>query len=464
MKTKILIALLTTWCLTGCEKFLDQKPISGLVEQGFFRNTDEVETGVIACYDGLQKSYDMEFKLTEIRADNTSGVSLEGDWGAIKFFRETPSNFFLLDFWQRSYNTIARCNLVLKSLDNVTDPEKRRYFEGEAKFIRSLMYFNLVRLFGGVPLISSSIDYRDTENYVRKSSTDVYSLITDDLKTAVSLCPPSWTSAQGTARATSGASQALLGKVYITLKDWENARLQLEPLVGGDLKGTQYQLNPSYAAIFSTSTEMSREILFAVRYKAGSNGEGNSFSYEYTNNGDARNIKAATAYKALFEPGDVRPASTYNATTSLSAKFLDPSAPQRDAGNDFPVIRFADVLLLYAEALNELSTTPSMTAFNAINEVRRRAEASEYDLATLPTKESFREAVFKERQMEFGFENQRWYDLLRMERTKATNILNAYLAATGNPNITVAEYRFLLPIPQTEIDLSSGKLEQNPTQ
>jgi len=219
MKTKILIAVLLISALSGCEKFLDQKPISGLVQENFYRNTDEVETGVIACYDGLQKVYDMEFKLTEIRADNTSGVSLEGDWGAIKFFRDSPSNFFILDFWQRSYNTIARCNLVLQHLDNVANPAKRAYFEGEAKFIRSLMYFNLVRLYGDVPLITSSINYDDTDKFVRIAADQVYSQIKTDLLSAVSLCPVNWTSAQGTARATRGAARPYWRRCISPLKN-----------------------------------------------------------------------------------------------------------------------------------------------------------------------------------------------------------------------------------------------------
>ena len=462
MKTKLLFAILISSCLTGCEKFLDEKPISGLVEANYYRNTDEVETGVIACYDGLQQVYDIEFKLTEIRADNTSGVSLEGDWGAIKFFRDSPLNFFLQDFWQRSYNTIARCNLVLRYLNNVSDPVKRNYFEGEARFIRSLMYFNLVRLYGDVPLITASMDFNDTEKFKRISKTEVYNQIKADLLKAIDLCPPTWTTAQGIARATKGASQALLGKVYITLQEWNNARLQFEPIVGANLKGSTHQLNPSYAAIFSTSSEMSKEIIFAVRYKAASNREGNSFSHEYTNNGDARNVRASAAYKAFFESTDVRAATTYNSTTSLAAKFLDPTAPQRDAGNDFPVIRFADVLLLYAEALNELSSVPTSATLAPINEVRKRANVPEYSLIQIPTKEAVRNAIYKERQLEFGFENQRWYDLLRMDRAMATSILNAYLAATGNPDITVPAYRFVFPIPQTEIDLSNGKLVQNP--
>ncbi|MBE9601172.1 RagB/SusD family nutrient uptake outer membrane protein [Pedobacter sp. MC2016-24] len=460
MKHTILIAAIMILSFTGCKKFLDEKPISNLIEETYYRNTDEVETGVIACYDGLQKVYDIEFKLTEIRADNTSGVSLEGDWGAIKFFRDAPSNFFLLDFWQRSYNTIARCNLVLKYLDNVTDPVKKKYFEGEAKFIRSLMYFNLVRLYGDVPLLTASIKYNDFEKFKRISKAQIYTQLKTDLLTSVDACPPSWPTAQ-LARATRGASQALLAKVYLTLKDYPSAKLQLDPLVGTNFKGSTYQLNPSYAAIFSTASEMSKEIIFAVRYKASANGEGNSFSYEYSNNGDARNVKASAPYQALFEATDLRKASTFNSANGLCTKFLDATAPQRDAGNDFPVIRFADVLLMSAEVANELSATPGNDVLTPLNEVRSRAVASIYNATNLNTKEAARAAILKERKLEFGFENQRWYDLVRLEESNTISILNAYLVATGNSNITVPAFRLIYPIPQTEIDLSKGNLSQN---
>ena len=461
MKTKIIIALGLTLSLGSCKKFLDQKPVSNLIEKSYYRNTDEVETGVIACYDGLQKVYDIEFKLTEIRADNTSGVSLEGDWGAIKFFRDAPSNFFLADFWQRSYNTIARCNLVLKYLDNVADPVKKQYFEGEVKFIRSLMYFNLIRLYGDVPLITASIDFDDFEKFKRIPTATIYGQIKTDLLTSVGTCPLSWPTAQ-VARATKGASQALLAKVYLTLKDYANAKLQLDPLVGANFKGSTYGLNPSYAAIFSTSTEMSKEILFAVRFKASANGEGNSFSYEYSNNGDARNVKASAPYMALFETADVRKASTFNAANGLATKFLDATAPARDAGNDFPVIRFADVLLMAAEVNNELAATPDNNVLTPLNEVRSRAGASQYTLIGLGNKANAKELILKERKLEFGFENQRWYDLLRLDQSTTISILNAYLTATGNSTITVPAYRLIFPIPQSEIDLSKNNLVQNP--
>lgn len=446
---------------SSCKKFLDQKPVSNLVEEGYYTNTDEVETGVVACYDGLQQVYDIEYKLTEVRCDNNGSnqFPIEGDWGAIKRFTDGPSTFFTLDMWQRSYNTIARANLVLKYLDNVTDATKKNYFEGEAKFIRGLMYFNLVRLFGDVPLITTNITYSETDKFKRIASSGVYEQIKADLQTAANLCPSSWAASSGTARATKGAAQALLGKVYLTLKDWNNAKQQLEPLASG----TTYTLMASYPEVFSLSKEMSQEILFAVRYKSNSNKEGNTFSYIYTASGDARYIRGSADYLALFETADsVRRKATFSTASNLCGKFLDPSAAQFDAGNDFPVLRYADVLLMYAEVLNELSSTPSEATLAPLNRVRKRAGTGLelYTPQTLTTQAAIRTAIDKERRLEFGYENQRWYDILRKEPAAAVTRMNAFLTSAGYPAVA-SEYRLKYPIPQSEIDLSSNQMTQN---
>ncbi|MNL59826.1 SusD family protein [compost metagenome] len=117
---------------------------------------------------------------------------------------------------------------------------------------------------------------------------------------------------------------------------------------------------------------------------------------------------------------------------------------------------------MYAEASNELLTTPNNDVLTPLNEVRLRALASSYNAGNLNTKEAARAAIFKERKLEFGFENERWYDLVRMDQASTIAILNAYLVATGNPNISIPAYRLIFPIPQTEIDLSKGNLTQNP--
>ncbi|MFT3824899.1 MAG: RagB/SusD family nutrient uptake outer membrane protein [Chitinophagaceae bacterium] len=462
MNKRFYILFLTIAVATGsCSKLLDQKPVSSLVEESYYANTNEVETGVIACYDGLQQVYDIEYKLTEVRCDNNGNniYPIEGDWGAIKRFTDAPSTFFTLDFWQKSYNTIARCNLVLKHLDNVTDADKKRYFEGEAKFIRALMYFNLVRLYGDVPLITSNINYTEKDKFKRIASTEVYKLIVSDLSTALDMCPASWSSTDGLARASKGAARALLGKVYLTQKDWPNAKIMLEPLA----TGTTYNLLDAYGDIFSLNKEMSQEIIFAVRYKANSNKEGNTFSYIYTATGDARYIRGSTDYLALFVTADsIRKKTTFSTTSNLCGKFLDPTAASYDAGNDFPILRFADVLLMYAEVLNELNGTPADATLAPLNRVRKRAGAGleQYTTTTLTTQQAIRNAIDKERRLEFGYENQRWYDLLRKEPATAISIMNTFLTGAGYLNVNIPAYRLTYPIPQSEIDLSSGVMEQ----
>lgn len=458
----ISLLILVFSILSGCKKFLDQKPISSLVQEAYYSNTSEVETGVISCYDGLQQVYDIEYKTTEVRSDNNgnNALPIEGDWGAVIKFIDAPSTYFNLDFWQRSYNVIARCNLVLQYLDNVEDPVSKNYFEGEAKFIRSLMYFNLVRLYGEVPLITSSIKYNDTEKFKRVPVAQVYDQIKTDLQTAMSMLPASWTNAQGLARVNKYAAQALAGKVYLTLKDWANAKSQLEPLA----TGSTYQLMPSFSDVFDLTKEMNKEIIFSVRYKSNSGGEGNTFSYIYTANGDARYIRGAASYLALFVTADsVRKRVTFSTSNALCGKFLDPTAPKMDAGNDFPVIRFADVLLMYAEALNEIDAAPTDANLIPLNKVRQRAGAGLSLYTALGnTQVSIRDAIDRERRLEFGFENSRWYDIARKEPAVAATLMNNFLTEAGYTNINVQPYRILYPIPQNEIDLGSGVLTQNP--
>lgn len=444
---------------TGCKKFLDEKPMSQLVEDTYFKDGTEVETGLMAGYDGLQKVYDLEYRFGEFRADNGTPVMFEGDWAAIKDFSESSSNAFVLEHWQNCYYTIARANLVLKYLDKVEDQAKRNKIEGEARFMRALMHFNLVRLFGDVPLIDHFINYDESDMFVRKPVATVYESIITDLLVAAKSCPDSWGSTE-VARATSGAAKTILAKVYMTRGNWAEARTQLEAVIAS----AKYQLLPDYKDVISLSNEMNKEIIFAVRFKANSNGEGNTFSYGYNKNGLVRGIKGLANYQSLFEANDSTRflAMLQSAADPFVIKYEDATAANSDAGNDVVVTRYADVLLMYAEALNELYG-PSEETLAPLNAVRKRAsdELEQFTVGATPvdTKEKLRKVIEKERRTELGFENHRWYDLLRYGT--AIEQMNAYFTAIGR-NRTVVPTHLLLPIPQHEIDLSSGKLTQNP--
>lgn len=460
MKKIFYCAALAGLLLTaGCQDYLDVTPKSSLVEDSYFATTAEVETGVLNIYNTLQDVPASEIQLSELRADNLAPNNFEGDWAAIENFSETSSSEFVTTFWRTSYYVIGRANVVLKYLDNVTDADKKARFEGEARFARALMLFNLVRLYGDVPLPLSTVETDNTEALRRRPVADVYAQILTDLQTAEGLLPVTWEAA-GTGRATKGAARALLAKVQVTRGDYAAAKTTLETLLAA---GT-YQLLPSYASVFASGNELNKEIIFAIRYKTASNGEGQGFSYDFSKDGATRGLKGLTDLQALFVPADAERRNTSLTGTGATAyvnKFPDAAntGARRDAGTDWIVLRYGEVQLLYAEVLNQL-TGPTPATLAPLNAIRKRAGVPEYTVATLPTKAAFQDALEKERRLELAFENYRWYDLLRWN--KAIEAMTAHFQAVGRANVTVPAYRLLYPIPQREIDVSKGLITQNP--
>ncbi|MEJ7626059.1 MAG: RagB/SusD family nutrient uptake outer membrane protein [Ferruginibacter sp.] len=473
MKNKSIILLIQVMLFTAfsCKKtFLDITPDSVLTESTYFRNTAEVEGGVIACYDGLQATMQFEYKLTSLRDDDMTPYNLEGDWGALDGFYESSGNDFVRDFWARSYNVIARTNLVLKYIDNVTDATKKNTFQGEAKFIRGHMHFNLVRLYGDVPLITERIAYDANDNFKRISQADVYTQIISDLQDASTNLPATWAAASK-GRLTKWAAKAMLAKVYLTRKNYAGAKTLIDEVIASG----SYQLMPAYADVFSLSTELSNEVLYAVSYKAASNGEGQQFTYEYSRNGAVKGFKPQKEIINLIIATDLRKATSIGGTSSapVSNKFIDATAPVRDAGNDLIIIRYSDVLLMKSEINANLNTTAlgnpaAMTTQDSLdilapwNQVRARAGLTAKKKNSYTGLTTFIEDLFTERRIEFCFENQRWYDLLRSKTpAEIVSIMNAHFLFNARTN-TMQPYQTLMPIPQRDINLSNGILTQNP--
>jgi starch-binding outer membrane protein, SusD/RagB family len=459
MKKISLAIALSFLTLAGCntEKFLDLKPESSLVEENYFRTTGEVETGVINLYDALQKTVMPEIQLSELRSDNISPNLLEGEWAAIDNFNETSSNDFVNTFWVTSYAAVARANIVLKYLNNVTDPAKKDRFEGEAKFVRALMLFNLVRLYGDVPLPLAPVGPDETNAFKRVPMADVYKQIITDLKTAEAMLPAVWEAAN-LGRATKGAAQALLGKVYLTQKDYASAKTALESVINGKA----YQLLAKYSDVFGPGTEMNKEIIFAIRFRSASNGEGQSFSHNFSKDGATRGLKPLADMLALYSAEDAQRLAASVSGTGTNAfvgKFPDAAntGSRLDAGNDWIVLRYADVLLMYAEVLNQL--TGPEAALPHLNAIRTRAGVPALTATAVATKAAMQQAIERERRVELAFENHRWYDLLRWG--KAIEAMNTHFKAIGR-SITVEPFRVLFPIPQRDIDLSKGVTTQNP--
>jgi hypothetical protein len=466
---KILIIAPCLLLFISCKKFLDRQPESGLVEENYFRNTAEVETGVFGIYDGLQAVMQGEYGLTEMRSDMYTPANREGEWGAIEDFSESSTNDFVRLTWQQSYATIGRANLVLKYLNNVTDDSKKKIFEGEAKMARAHMYFNLVRLWGDVPLITEIVPYNAADQFMRRPKSDVYALIISDLQTAIAHLPAAWSSAES-GRMQAGAARTMLAKVYMTLGQYSDAK----PLIDAVVTAPGYQLLPNYADVFSLANEMNKEIIYAIRYKAGANGEGQAFTFDFSSRGSVKGMKPTADHMSLYVTADSvrrKTSVTGSGSNVFVGKFQDPTAADRDAGNDWIVTRLADVILMQGETNARLyggawgaamSDADSAQIIGPVNRIRTRAgtgmvRKKKTDYTSL---NAYLTDLMRERKIELAFENHRWYDLLRWGNAQAA--MTAHFTAIGRTGSVMKPHQHLYPIPQREIDVSNGIMTQNP--
>jgi starch-binding outer membrane protein, SusD/RagB family len=444
----ILVAFTIVSLLFGCKDKLDLTPKSAIGDNGFYNNSDEVGGAVIAIYDGLQAVPLREFALTEMRSDNSKSKSREGDWAQFESYNVAPTNQAIGLYWAANYNVIFRANVVLANLDAVESASLKSQFEGEARFARALAHFNLVRAYGDVPLIDKVVIQTDEDYFDRDNSSTVLAFIEDDFTAAAALLAPSG----DFGRATSGAANALLGKVKLTRGDHAGAKSVLESVISS---GT-YALQSNYNDVFYN--EGNNEIIYAIQYLNDDVNESQDYSYEMT----AFGVRAGLNYITDNFKTQLGVNDTFRAPTLISAnnerecgKFLTNSTDTRKCGNDWIVIRYADVLLLYAEAiLGSAESTADAAAIGAYNEVRARAGQDELQVGPdVLTKE----ALANERRIELAFENHRFYDLVRFGN--ASTVLSDFATSVG---YIFEPTDLLLPIPQAEINVSSGKLTQNP--
>lgn len=459
MKKTILLLLIAG--LTACQKdFLDLKPQSQPNVDNFYLTANDFNNAVNGAYDVLQTTnqYGGDFNtLIEVRGDNALDNDPAANAGLrynIDRFIEPTTNTILRDTWGSLYIGINRTNLILDKIDAITidAPLKARY-KGEAQFLRALSYFNLVRLWGNVPLVLKPGSTTEARSYTRNPVADVYAAIEKDLTDAAANLPASYTGAD-VGRATSGAAKGLLGKVFVTQKKYAQA----VPVLRDVIAANTYRLLPSIADVFLVSNKNNAEIVFAVKFKKGVGGafpEGHGLWYG-TNIGE--NIEPTL--RAAYPAGDKRQPLTLQVPVPSNVnvvprKWYDEVSSTNDVGNDFPVLRYADVLLLYAEALNEAGYQATGDAFTNLNLIRTRAGVPVYTATQLATQSTFRDAVIAERRLELALENDRWFDLIR------TGTAVSSLSAT---KITVPANRLLYPIPQAEIDTYNNPtaFPQNP--
>ncbi|MBC6700191.1 RagB/SusD family nutrient uptake outer membrane protein [Hymenobacter puniceus] len=479
-------ALLGTTLLgtTSCDKeFIDLNDPTRIPTTEGYNDSLSLVTGVSAAYAGLQDIYGKAgsnnglFVFAEVPSDNSTSVISGQNINEFDFFTVTPTNARLQSQWTVTYRTIARCNVILTrgAAVKLTEATRNR-LNAEVKFIRALAYFNAVRIWGDVPLVTSEIaTIADAYTFGRTPTAQVYTQIEQDLLDAEASLPVTQNAAN-LGRATKGAAQGLLGKVYLTQKKYNEAAVKLKQVIDA---GT-YALQPTYANIFSLTNEMNSEILFAVRYSKGGLGVGSPFANYFAvtpalvgnvGTSDQFNIIHPDLVAAFTAsgPADTRAVASYGSTpvggvnTFYTKKYADTPTASLDAENDWIVLRYADVLLMYAEALNE-QNTPAL-AITQLNRVRTRAGVPA--LAATLSQADVKLALERERRLELNMEGHRWFDLLRTDR--AIPVMNAFFAqynirpnngTTGTP-IQVQAYELLQALPIQEIQ-TNPILTQNP--
>lgn len=460
MKKILVLASLATLLMTSCgDSFFDLEPASSVTIDKVYKTASDYNVAVIGCYAKLQSQVNFYTECCEYRSDNLSlGAPTAGtqDRYDIDHFTEKPSNGILSSYWANFNNNVYRCNLLLDQIDGANFAENlKKQYKGEAMFIRALNYFNMYRIWGGVPATKHVVSAAEALKVARYSDEQMFDLIAGDLKEIVdnNYLPETYSSAD-MGRATSGAAKALLGKVYLTFHKWTEAKDILSQLIG------KYQLVSPIAQVFNVDNKNNNEIIFAVHFNKEIEGEGHSYWYNLTNASDDTN--QTSSLLNTFPTGDARKdLITYvqvEKNVRLMNKFYDTKSPTfKTVGNDQILLRYADVLLMYAEALNEIQYDASegSLALKYLNAVRQRAGISNLTAKQLPTQEKFRKSILVERQREFPYEGQRWFDLVRMGFAKSV------MAENG---IEIKDYQLLFPIPQQEIEKVGDKsiLWQNP--
>ena len=482
IKTLFAAGVIVLLSASSCKKdFLELAPISQQNGNNFYKTAEDMKNALTAAYGGLQYGglyYSSMHVIGDLRSDNTeiTNPNAGADLQAVDNFTNLPTTSTSSITWAGHYQAIQNTNIVIEKIEPVAmDATLKARYTGEAKFLRALMYFNLVRIFGDVPLVTKVINNpQEGYDYGRESTANVYAQIIADLQAAEASLPFEYTGVD-IGRATKGAAMSLLGKVYLTQKNWNLAAAKLKEVID-QTASNKYQLLPTYAGVFGVANENNRESIFEVQFKRASTGEGSPFTNQFAPIGSGtavvsvgnplgQNIPTANMNNA-YETGDLRKAVSMRTSYVLGAntvnhnyvvKYSGTPAANLDSDNNWIVLRYADVLLMYAEALNEQGYVADGPAFTYLNQIRTRAglpsKTSNNANAALrvANQADFRLAIEQERRIELAFEGHRWFDLIRTDRALAV------LGASG-----MQPHHNVFPIPQTQIDINPGKITQNP--
>jgi hypothetical protein len=484
LNKSLLLMPLILLTLSCSKSYIEKTPISTLVTSNFYKNASDAEAGLAGTYSSLQNEfYIWDFETNgDVRADNCYAGGNNPDNFALDNFTQTPTNGNATRDWQHLYRSISTANVVLDNVPNITDASlsdgRKAQILGEAKFLRALHYSFLVTLWGDVPLVLSlNNDFYPP----RAPAAEVYAQIVKDLQEAEAVLP---VTAADAGRATQGAAQALLAKVYAQEGNYQSCLDEcnkvLPPNFGGSGTGG-YDLVSDYEFLWDDNHRNNVESIFEIQHNS-ENGFGNwgielYLPYSITgdtwvkfnnpttelintfrNEGDSIRLNSSVYFENTVATSSTPPPFT-SATQPVpfSNKWRITNGYNWDGNCNTILLRLADIILLKAEALNQTGQTAD--AIPLVNAIRTRVSLPDI---TVTSQTDVAAAILKERRLELAFEGQRWNDLLRFGTQFTITLLNNQTDPLGNPlNYNLTAEKILLPVPQTERDLDKN-LSQNP--
>jgi tetratricopeptide (TPR) repeat protein len=476
-KIKIINTIVMAFLLvmSSCTKsFIEKDPVSSVSIDAVYKTDKDFKDAIMGTYQALKVQYANMWQFGDLRGDDAFiQISNQPSSTGVDVFSINSSDALLRNTWANYYVAINRANIVLSKIESADASvvTNKDLYIGEAKFIRALAYFDLVRIFGNVQMITGVPSVDEISATPRTAVATVYSeVIIKDLLDAATKLPVSY-AAIDVGRATRGAAKAILGKAYLTIKDFPKAEAVLQELT---VSPYSYALLPNYNDLFDYSKdEHHKEYVFDIEYETGGLDVGSNFTHAFMPNvpalldyygikgGFGESMSPTQKLISIWQPGDKRKDVTeqccgtwknpvtgvvtnFIATTSQSytMKYITAVALLNDSKANWKVVRYADVLLMYAEALNENGKTDQ--ALVPLNLVRVRGGVPVYAGLTQTTA---RDAIALERRFELSFEGHRWFDLVRTGK-----------ALTELAPVGMKDYMTIFPVPLSEI-----KVLNNPT-
>lgn len=483
--------------MCNCTKLLEPEPEGQVSLDNLYSTEEGLISGVNGIYQPMQDLY--ENTMVQL-----AGRSSDDGW---TWRKETESDIYNIDesfglietTWKGLYQGVTRANTVLahmQMVESYSSAEMKSFIEGQSKFMRSFYYFNLVRFYGGVPLLLDEIKMPSDAELPRSSIAEVYAQIKLDLGDAINLLPIKYSGGSGMeeGRATKYAALALLASVNLELEEWNDVVENTADIIG---KG---RLLTNYADNFNGSNENGVGSIFEVQYGGDTGattidlrfifspstmqGGAATLPTDDNLNGEGGSLSSGHGIVQEYESGDKRrdvtladygldnflfPDQPKGSLLYVNKYFNEVDQPPSQSTWNYPVIRYADVLLMRAEALNEVAYNPNGEAFNLLNEIRNNAGLASHDASSLVSQEEFRMALRKERRIELAFENKRYFDLNRWGILEPT--IQFQMDVKGSlkfPNkrliahpVTGKSY-YLYPIPLVEFANNANLKDQNP--